>query len=464
MMRTFRLTPAGGAFAPEAAAGAGPSSRTTLFRPVRLKLGRSLTLPWCCLALASVAAASEPAPVPATTNLTLPEVVTIALRDNATLRSQREKWAAMAEQTAQAGTLPNPMLTYGGMDMASGGTWPDTNEKRIMVEQEFPWFGKRGLREDIARKNAETMQGELDTMTRDVVMMVKEGYYELYAVQRVMVTTRQDEAVLQRMAKIAEAMYAAGERSQQDVLKAKSEITMLKQRLLDLEAQENALTARLNTLLNRRADAAFGLAVTPPPTNLVIASETLFALAATHRPEVHVAQAEVERYALERTLMARESQPDYRLGLEYRNISDSDNMVMFTVGIDLPLWRSKYRAGVREAEKMQASREAAREAAERQSAFDVQDAQFKLLTAQRTLALYRDELIPQATARFNASESGYRTGELDFLDLLESQRFLLGARVMAAMAEGTIGMQFARLERAVGTDLQAGLKREGTSK
>jgi hypothetical protein len=40
------------------------------------------------------------------------------------------------------------------------------------------------------------------------------------------------------------------------------------------------------------------------------------------------------------------------------------------------------------------------------------------------------------------------------MDLLESQRFLLSVRVMAAMAEGNIGMQFARLERAVGTELK----------
>ena len=94
-------------------------------------------------------------------------------------------------------------------------------------------------------------------------------------------------------------------------------------------------------------------------------------------------------------------------------------------------------------------------AAERQSALDVQDAAFKLQTARSTLELYRMELIPQAQARFSASEAGYRTGKVDFLDLLESERFLLNAKIMAAMAEGTLGMQSARLERAIGTALPA---------
>jgi outer membrane protein, heavy metal efflux system len=80
-------------------------------------------------------------------------------------------------------------------------------------------------------------------------------------------------------------------------------------------------------------------------------------------------------------------------------------------------------------------------------------AHFKLLAARRTLDLYRKDLVPQAEARFKASETAYQSGKADFLDLLESERFLLNARVMAAMAEGDLGMQWARQERAVGADL-----------
>jgi outer membrane protein TolC len=104
---------------------------------------------------------------------------------------------------------------------------------------------------------------------------------------------------------------------------------------------------------------------------------------------------------------------------------------------------------------MRAASLAARQATEQQVALDVQDASFKLLTAQRTLELYKTELMPQAEARFNASEAAYRTGQTDFADLLESQRFLLSTRIMAAMAEGDVGMQSARLERAVGRDLKS---------
>lgn len=397
----------------------------------------------------SAAAAAEPPPA---TNLTLAAAVEMAVRDNAGLKSLRTKWEAMLERPAQAGALPNPMFTYSGMDMASGGTWPDTNEKRFMVQQKFPWFGKRGLREGIAAKDAEAMQRELEAMTREVVMMVKENYFDLYAVQKVITITMEEEDVIRRMEKVAETMYAAGDRAQTDVLKAQSESTMLKQKLLDLQAQETTLKAKLNTLFNVRADSPLGAAITPPDMTFSGSVESLFALAATNRPEIQAAQAQIERYEMEERLMAKESVPDYSLGVEYRYLGSGD-MLMFTVSIDLPLWRSSISSGVREAEKMLASSQAAREAAERQSAFDVQDASFKLQTARRTLDLYRTELIPQAEARFTASEAGYRTGKVDFMDLLESERFLLNAKMMSAMAEGALGMHAARLERAVGTEV-----------
>jgi outer membrane protein TolC len=388
--------------------------------------------------------------------MTMASAVAMALRENPRIRALEARWEAMRERPARAGALPNPMLTYSAMDGVSGGAWPDTNEKYLMIQQELPAGGKRGLRADMARKDAEAARADLDTLRRDVALSVKEDYLELHAVRQVMIVTRAEEEVLQRMAKIAETLYATGERAQQDVLKAKSEITLLRQRLLELDARGNTLRSDLNTLLNRRPDAPLGTAPAGGAVGAAAPEAGLVALALTNRPEIRAAEAQAGRYGLERQLMDRETLPDYRLGLEYRNIGNNDDMVMVTVGVDLPLWHEKNRAGVREAERMQAASRADREAAERQAARDVQDAAGRLTAARRTLELYRTELVPQAEARFRASEAAYRTGKADFMDFLESQRFLLDARVMAIMAESDAGVQHARLTRAVGVDPEAG--------
>ncbi len=390
------------------------------------------------------------------TPLTLAEAVGVALRDNPELNAARARAGAMQERPGQAVALPNPMLTYGAMDAVSGGRWPDTGEKRLMVQQEFPWPGKRVLRRDMAARDAAAMQFEADAMERDIVMRVKETYFDLRATRRAAAIAREELPLLQRLVTVAETMYATGERTQGDVLKAQAEITMLKQKLLDLAAQESTVQARLNTLLNRPADAPAGETITEPANVAEGNFQALVAQAVTNRPEVRAAAARSDRYRLEQSLMAREGNPDYRLGVEYRNLDDGDDMAMLTVSVDLPVWRSRVGAGVREATRMHRAEESAREAAERQVALEVQEAAVRLQSARRTLELYRGELIPQAERRLTASEAGYRTGKTDFMDLLESERFLLNARTMAAMSEGAAGMAVARLERATGTALPAG--------
>lgn len=384
----------------------------------------------------------------------LEQLVQEVLRNNAELRAARAKWEAAQWRAPQEGALPNPAFSYRGMNKTDGYQFPDSAEKRFEVEQEFPWFGKRGLRSDIANKTAAAIEQEYAATTRRVIRLAKENYFNLAALQQALAITLAEQAVLRRMEEVAAVKYAAGAVSQQDVLKARAEITMLKQRQIDFETQQTAGRAALNALLNRPAQAPLALALTPPPHDLGFARfEQLAAQAAANRPEIKNADIQVARSRLQQQLMTREYFPDYSLGLEYRKNRDSDDQLMFAVGIGLPIWFAKNRAGVREAQKMIESSQAASEAAEKQTMAEVQEIFTQWAAAHRIVDLYAGELIPQAELRFQASEAGYRTGKAGFLDLLESERFLLNARLMHRMAEGNLGTQWARIEWAIGADL-----------
>ena len=388
---------------------------------------------------------------------TLQQLVDKAMAANPQLSVGRGKWEAARERPAQMGALANPTFTYKGMDGTSIGNFPNTEEKRFEVEQAFPWFGKRTLRKHVAAQDARVMEQDYGALVRETVREVKETYYELRAVRQVMTITRKEAAVLQQLESVVRTVYASGKAPQVDVLKAQAEQTMLSQRLLELEPRDNSLQSKLNVLMDRDPGAPLILAETSSPFTIGPEStlDQLLSLAARQRAEIGRAQAELERAQAARQLMAREYFPDYSLGLEYRSYRDSPDMAMFTVGVELPVWQGKYRAGVREAEKMMAANEAALAAVHNQVRQEVQQAQVNLAKARQALQLYQQALIPQAIARFSASEAGYRTGQVGFLDLLESERFLLNARSMAAMAEGNVGVQLARMEQAVGGSMQS---------
>jgi outer membrane protein TolC len=134
-------------------------------------------------------------------------------------------------------------------------------------------------------------------------------------------------------------------------------------------------------------------------------------------------------------------------------VADEDDMLNLMLGVDLPIWGRRNRANLKQADLTLQSSQAALAAARSRVEADVAESWAALLAAQKTADLYETELVPQADARFRASEPAYAAGKTDFMDLLESERFLLEARVMHAMAEGSLGMRQARLEQAVGRDL-----------
>ena len=203
--------------------------------------------------------------------------------------------------------------------------------------------------------------------------------------------------------------------------------------------------------MGRAADAPLELAPLPELAAATGVGDDLRGFAGKNRPEIKQAEAVLAQARVERSRMAREALPDYRLGFEYRTYRDNEpDMAMFMVSVDLPLWQGKIRAGKHEADQMVAAGQSALEAKRLEAELDVQQAWFNAQTARQTVHLYQDTLIPQARNRYEASEAGYRAGNVDFMDLLESERFLLETRIMAVMAAGEAGMQAARLDRALG--------------
>jgi len=412
-----------------------------------------LVLLLSALAFARVAASADQ-PVQPLSGLTVEQLVATALRDSPRLAAMRAEWEAMSQMPAQERALPNPMLTYKGSDMA--GNFPGAAEKQYDAEQTIPWPGKLGLKGRMAEKDADRAWFEYQAMRRETVMMVKEGYYDLCAVRKSIAIVQTEQNVLGQMEQVAETKYSTGEVSQQDVTKAQAEIPMLQGRILELMARETTLTARLNTLMNLPASAHLELTMEPPLRSVAGAVEPLITAAQTNRPEIKASEAMVQRGEAQKSLMRREYLPDITVGVEYTQSAGAEDMAMFMVGLDLPLWVTKNSAGVREAERRIDAGYAGVEAAQSEAQFDVQDAWFRLRTAQQTLDLYEKDLVPQADLRFKASEAGYRAGKVDFMDLLESERFLLNARLMQVMAEGEMGMRSARLEWATGAGTDDG--------
>ena len=86
-------------------------------------------------------------------------------------------------------------------------------------------------------------------------------------------------------------------------------------------------------------------------------------------------------------------------------------------------------------------------------AYEIEDIYFKLQPYPDIFSFYKTALMPQTAQSFEAARTGYETGNVDFLDWLDSERVLLQTRLAYYKAIVDYEKSIAYLERVLGTDL-----------
>src|SRR3990172_2173244 len=117
--------------------------------------------------------------------LRLQPLVEEALARNPEIQAASRKVAKTKARVPQRGALPDPLLSYGVMN--EGRPIPfqtlgeaGFSEVYVGMQQDLPYPGKRGLREEVAQEQARAADWALESVRRGIVAQVKEAYYELY--------------------------------------------------------------------------------------------------------------------------------------------------------------------------------------------------------------------------------------------------------------------------------------------
>jgi len=397
----------------------------------------------------------------------LAELAREVLERNPDLARARREAVAAELRAPQVGSLPDPMATLTHF-LASPETRVGPQRLAAGVSQRLPWFGKLALRKQAALYAAAAARAEAEARAVALVTETRRLFYDLAFLDAQEEAVRADRLTLEHYEELARARYASGIGGEQAVVKIQAEITRDDQRLLDVATRRAALTASLDALRAREPGAPL------PPLRLpeeVAVPELLYErlelLALEARPEVARARARIAEAETMAALAHKEYRPDVTLGLGYTVVGrrdddagramppegNGDDVVGFTAGVNLPVWRRRLEAGVAEA----AQRELAAQEGLRSVAADVARALGDLLhripLAAEQLALFDDVLTIQAAEALRSAETAYSAGILGALDLLDAERVLFDVRVAAARTLADLAIAVARLEGTVALPL-----------
>jgi outer membrane protein TolC len=325
------------------------------------------------------------------------------------------------------------------------------------VSQKIPFPGKRSLVGHMAERDADVASADASTRERELVAMVKRAYYTLWQSHQNLTIYSRDEALVERLAKVAEQNYALGRVAQSDVLRSQVELTRTSNRLTTETFAIDSATAELNNLLGRSPNAPLGLPEEPVTPKLEQTEEGLAALALRNRPEVSAKAALVERERDKLSIAKLDFLPDFEVSVSrFVNYQSRDGFGAMA-SVSLPFVnKRKYDAGLDAARAAAALAEADHRQITDRVAREVRQAFLRMQSAILQRDLLARTHVPLAEQSVAASEIGYQTGKIDFLSLVDSLRAVQSAHLEHVAAEAELAKAFADLELAVGAPIARG--------
>lgn len=390
-------------------------------------------------------------------------ILEVVLARSPTIARARNEWAAAIEKVPQATALPDPALQVLHF-VKSVETRVGPQENVLTLSQKIPFPTKLIAAGDVAAEGARIAALKYSAAVRDALVAAKTSWYEYSYLVRARELLRQNVGIANRLAGLGSELYTEDKALLIDVLKAQSQLAQLQYDIVRIEELISAEKTRLNSLMDRPAEAEIGAPGPLPYARLVVPVEKLYEVAARNREELLIADRKIEQARARTRLASSQFAPDFTIGGNYvqvdgneppMNVPPDNGQDAYGVmlGITIPLWVNRTSAGLREA---RAGYEAALDdkvATWNSTLAALKDTYFTLTNADRLVELYRRSLIPQAEQVMLSTEERARENRMRLGDYLEAQTVWLNFTLAKERALTDYDQALARLERLTGASL-----------
>ena len=384
---------------------------------------------------------------------------------------ERNPGVARAQAQARAADLRAPQVRALPDPVAGVTAWLKGAETRTGPQvltlswvQALPWLSKFDLKEQAVLFESSALHFDVEASRLALVTSVRRLYYELAFLAQHKEITRDYLDHLRQHEEISQSRYATGTGASQDVIKIQAEITLADNLLLDIDQRRIDLEAQINDLRDRTASSAILPAVLPAGVEIRSDVQVLREFAEESRPEVTAADARIAAAEARIKLADKEYRPNFKVGLTYTFVNpredqagmlnppegNGDDIFGIQGGVSVPIWRKRLKSGAQEASELELSaREAKRDVLSGiESALG--DLVQRIPLAWQQLRLLEDILILQAEESVQSAQSGYVSGALNALDLLDAEHVLFEADTAIARAQADYAIRLAQLEGEVG--------------
>jgi cobalt-zinc-cadmium efflux system outer membrane protein len=404
-----------------------------------------------CIACNSLAAYGQAPLTPPP--LTLKAVVEAAVLHRGEIAAAHARAQASAQRPAIDGALEDPMISpsidHYPFDMMEdeGGNRYDWS---VAIEQRLPLSGVRAHKRRAARAQAAVALAGAERTVLDVIAEAQRAFIMLRERRQMREVLDRQLALGREIIDSAAARYSSGTGSQADVLRAEVDEAGLAAQRRSIDAQIRSAEAMLNVSMGLPVTTPVGELADPLPHTIPQPS-TALSTALDRRPELREGEAEVERALADIDVMRSMYRPMLSIRVGRASTMAEGPGAMLMIGVSVPLWRDRLRAGVAEARFMERMARADLDAMKLMVSGEVAMAIEEYRSAEELARTLEVEVVPRATMAVDAALSGYSTGRGALASVTDATGALWRVRAQLVMAHAQLGLAAIQLERALGT-------------
>ena len=396
--------------------------------------------------------------------VSLEQAITLAQQNDPWLHGSRLKQSAVENRSIASGTLPDPKVSLGIMNLPTD-TWDLDQEGmtqlKVGVSQMFP----RGDSLEIKKDQLQIEYTKFPLLREDrkakLKSQVSQLWLDAYLAQQTIKLIEDDWSLFEQMAEVAKASYSnvVGKTRQQDVIRAQLEIVQLDDRLTSQKQKLETTIARLNEWLHiydaDRLNESFNFDAQPlefsvskelpsiqlnNPTVLKASnySRNLLAQELSNHPAILA--IDIKRKASEKgiELAKQQYEPQWGVNASYAyrdNMPSGDSRAdLFSVGVtfDLPLFTENRQdkqvaASIADSETIKTEKLLLTK--QMISVLEKELRQLKRLSDRQSI--YQEQLLKQTHDQAEASLTAYTNDDGDFAEVVRARIAELNTRISA---------------------------------
>ncbi len=399
----------------------------------------------------------------------LDSLTSLAVKVSPKLKMLQAKTEAAASRIEQNSNLPDPTLTLGLANLPVNSfsfTQEPMTGKIVGLSQGIPFPGKLGAVAEAASKDVDIVKQEYDDAKNEIIKNVSQSYYELRYIRKAISVEKESKNLLSDIANVVRTKYEVSTASQQNLLKVELELTNISDKIEDLKSKEASINADLNAQLLLPSDNLIVTGEIPEISFRKYTVEDLDSLAVRNRAYLKGFRLAQEKAILQENLAKYDRYPNFNLSLQYsqrdeiaKTNTPLTDFFSVMVGVSLPLnYGGKISAKIQETESLQEMYAQQYSLAQQMLAQNFGSSVAKLNSLEQRIKLINEAEYPQAQQTFNSALSSYQTGQIDFINVIDSQSKLYQVETNLYRLKTDYLKEIAGLEFLTGSDLNVNLK------